>query len=130
MSYLSKEELLARLETLIHNPWAMDEEIEHVFLELMAEDLLGTGQAQFQCKGRGALMFDLRGLLGWRRGGMPTMYYLSYPDLVKAGHTSKTTESEINEYNPENEVPVMFVYDYATTGRVISRGWNVRASKN
>jgi hypothetical protein len=125
-----KQELLDRLQELIHNPVARDEEIEKVFLELMAEDLLNTGLEQCSQRGRGALLFDLRGLLGWRRGDMPTLYYLTYPDLVEAGHTSDTTEAEINEYDTEREVPVMFVYDTHIAGHVISKNWINRAAVN
>jgi len=127
---LGKEQLLARLEELIHNPWSMNEEIEEVFLELMAEDLLANGYEQYRKRGRGTLLFDLRGMLGWRRGDMPTMYYLTYPDLLEAGHESETTEAEINEYDPEREATVMFVYDGRISGHVISKGWQNRAIKN
>ncbi len=125
MSY--EDERLIRLETLIHDPWAMDDDIEEVFTELMAEDLLATGYEQFRRRGRGALVFDVRGLLGWRRGDMPTMYYLTYPDLVEAGHSSETTEAEINEYDPYTEVSVMFIYDGHVSGRVVSKNWGLHA---
>lgn len=126
---LGKQELLGRLEAFIHDPWASDGDIEDVFLELMAEDLLKTGHEQFGLRGRGAIVFDVRGLLGWRRGDMPTMYYLTYQDLVTAGHTSETTEAEIAEYDPDREVPVLFVYDRGISGHVVTRSWGMRANK-
>lgn len=122
---LGKQELLGRLEELIHDPFALDNDIEDVFLELMAEDLLKTGQQMFHKRGRGSIVFDVRGILGWRRGEMPTMYYLTYPDLVAAGHTSETTEAEIHDYDPEHEAPVMFVYDRGVTGHVVGQRWRM-----
>jgi hypothetical protein len=127
---LSKQELLDRLQMLIHNPMALDREIEQVFLELMAEDLLQVGNEHFHRRGRGSLLFDVRGVLGWRRGDMPMLYYLTYPDLVEAGHTSDTTEVEINEYDPDREVPVLFVYDTHMSGHIIAKNWSNRLAIN
>lgn len=120
---------LNRLSNLLHDPWARDEDIEKTFLELMAEDLLAIGNEHYHRRGRGTLIFDLRGSLGWRTGTMPTLYYLTYPDLVAAGNPSKVAKEEIDAYTPENEVPVMFIYDYGGSGHVISKGWDLRAPK-
>jgi hypothetical protein len=121
---MTKEDALRRLQQLIHDPYASDESIEEVFLNAMAEDLLATGREYFRRRGRGMILFDLRGLAGWRRGDMPTMYYLTYTDLLQAGgQPSEVTEAEVNSYDPEREVPVIFLYDSGESGRVISEGW-------
>jgi hypothetical protein len=120
---------LDHLQTLIHDPWAKDEDIEHTFLQLMAEDLLNLAYEQYRQRGRGTLLFDLRGGLGWRSGSMPPLYYLTYPDLVEAGNPSESAREEIEKYNPDHEIPVIFVYDYGGSGQVISKGWDLRAPR-
>ncbi len=126
-----KSEELRKLEALIHDPWAKDDDIEEVFLKLMADDLLNIGFDYFRRRGRGTLLFDLRGPLGWRRGEVPTLYYLTYDDLLEAGATpSSETQEEINTYDPDSEVPVIFLYDRGESGRVVSKGWDFRAYKN
>jgi hypothetical protein len=124
---MTREDALRRLEYLIHDPMASDESIEEVFLNAMAEELLDLGRQHFHRRGRGTILIDLRGMAGWRRGDMPTMYYLTYQDIIKAGGTpSETTEAEINSYDPENEVPVIFLYDRGESGAVISQSWGMR----
>lgn len=126
---MTQEDALRLLEQLINDPWASDERIEEAFLNAMAEDLLATGRDYFHRRGRGMLLFDLRGFSGWRRGDMPTMYYLTYDDLIQAGgHPSETTEAEVNSYDPDREIPVIFLYDTGESGRVISesRGFGVQ----
>jgi hypothetical protein len=120
---------LDRLTNMMHDPWASDEDIEKTFLELMAEDLLNVGNEHYHQRGRGTLIFDLRGKLGWRTGTIPTLYYLTYPDLVEAGNPSTVAKEEIDAYNPQNEVPVIFIYDYGGSGHVISKEWDMRAPK-
>lgn len=129
---ISQEQIqrtLEKLQHLIHDPWARDEDIETVFLQLMADDLLAIAHEQYLRRGRGTLLFDLRGGLGWRSGKMPTLYYLTYPDLVQAGNPSESAREEIASYDPEREVPVIFVYNYGGSGQVISKGWDMRAPK-
>jgi hypothetical protein len=117
---------LERLQGLLHNPWTANDDIEQVFLELLAEDLLAIAHEQYLRRGRGTLLFDLRGGLGWRSGQMPTLYYLTYPDLVEAGNPSESAKYEIDHYDPQKDAPVIFVYDHGGSGQVISKGWDLR----
>lgn len=119
---------LEKLQYLLHNPATPNEEIETVFLELMGEELIDTGREYFRKKGRGVLLFDLRGIAGWRRGDMPTLYYLTLQEYQEAGGDEEYLEDDINDYNPQEEALVLFVYDYSRSGRVVSKRWDLRGS--
>ncbi|NJP04829.1 MAG: hypothetical protein HC837_03950 [Chloroflexaceae bacterium] len=122
---LSKEEALGRFDALLHNPAASDESIEEVFLQLMAEELLVAGYKHAQRRGRGVMLYDLRGAFGWRSGQMPTLYYLTFHDMLTAGiDPAEGTEAEIKAYDPNREVLVIFLYGkHHSSGRVISQSY-------
>jgi hypothetical protein len=125
---MNYEQALQHLSRLLHDPYARDEDIEDVFLELMGNELIDIGIEHFRKRGKGTLLFDLRGKFGWRKGDMPTMYYLTLDDFVEAGGDAEFLEDEIQQYNPQNQVPVIFVYDYRKSGKVVSKDWGLRAT--
>jgi hypothetical protein len=125
---MNLEYALEHLSQLLHNPNATNEEIEQVFLELMGDDLISMGGDYFRQRGRGMFIFDLRGPPGWRRGDMPTLYYLTPQDYAEAGGDTEYIEDDVYQYNPQNQVPVIFLYDGRQSGKIISKDWGIRAA--